>query len=244
MRVRSLITSSGPGWGIRRATRPRQSSWTTPGSSAAPTTRGSLPWRRSAPTFVRMIWQMMILWSWIQANRFSCGWVLGVARLVFNLFLWFYSYCPWIYHLDRISLVSYLLYLILETFPLELIRWILFIESHPFRLALLWILSFSGSYPSLDLKSFWPCTWDLIFWIDSINLFIHVIIWLIDLLIRLRSSWHTSLPKYIYRICALSSRRNQESCSLPSRGKRANGLQDASMVGAARNLFIVNSSQK
>jgi hypothetical protein len=149
--------------------------------------------------------------------------------------------------LDRISLVSYLLYLgnfSVGAYPLDLIRWILFIESHPFRLALLWILSFSGSYPSLDLKSFWSCTWDLIFWIDSINLFIHVIIWLIDLLIRLRSSWHTSLPKYIYRICALSSRRNQESCSLPSRGKRANGLQDASMVGAARNLFIVNSSQK
>ena len=154
MRVRSLITSSGPGWGIRRATRPRQSSWTTPGSSAAPTTRGSLPWRRSAPTFVRMIWQMMILWSWIQANRFSCGWVLGVARLVFNLFLWFYSYCPWIYHLDRISLVSYLLYLILETFPLELIRWILSVGSYSLNL-ILSVLPFFGSYPSLDLILLW-----------------------------------------------------------------------------------------
>ena len=169
MRVRSLITSSGPGWGIRRATRPRQSSWTTPGSSAAPTTRGSLPWRRSAPTFVRMIWQMMILWSWIQANRFSCGWVLGVSRLVFNLFLWFYSYCPWIYHLDRISFVSYLLYLILGTypldlirsilsvgsFPLNLIRWILSVGSYPFSPALLWILSFFGSYTSLDHILLW-----------------------------------------------------------------------------------------
>ena len=138
--MRSLITISWPGWGIRRATRPRQSSWTTPGSSAATTTRGSLPWRRSAPTFVRMIWQM-ILWSWVQANRFSCGWVLGVARLVFNLSLWFYSYCPWIYHLDRISFVSYLGNLSVGSYPFDLIRWIFSVESYPLDL-IRWILSF------------------------------------------------------------------------------------------------------
>ena len=182
MRVRSLRTSSGPGWGRRRATRPRQSSWTTQGSSAAPTTRGSSPWRRSAPTFVRMIWQMMILWSWIQANRFSCGWVLGVARSVFYLFLWFYSYCPldlsfgsdllWIlslgtYQLDLIcwilSVGSHSLdpirwILSVGSYPLDLFRWILSIGYNPLDI-ILWILFIGshpfGSYPSLDLILFW-----------------------------------------------------------------------------------------
>ena len=132
--MRSLRTSSGPGWGRRRATRPRQSSWTTQGSSAAPTTRGSSPWRRSAPTFVRMIWQMMILWSWIQANRFSCGWVLGVARSVFYLFLWFYSYCS--FDLSWIGFPLDLIFrnLSVRSYLLDLIRWISFVGSYPLDL--------------------------------------------------------------------------------------------------------------